>query len=141
MSSKATLPSLNVHISFDSQAFFHLVGIRQLQEWTKESLKEKPFSTAKGNIWTETPKSIPLAKIFTKLRWVEIDRKTHRVTYVNLPDITKLLSNPKIAGKGPVRILVIGRIYIITFHMTEINRSQRFLHSFYFTFYLAVQYK
>ena len=85
------------------------VGLKQLQEWTKESLKEKPFSTAKGKIWTLTPSSIPLHKIFMKLRWVEIDRKTHKVTYVNLPDITKLLSNPKLKGKGPVRILVTGK--------------------------------
>ena len=91
-----------------------LVGLRQLQEWTKESLKEKPFSTAKGKIWRLTPSNIPLHKIFTKLRWVEVDRKTHKVTYMNLPDITKLLSNPKLKGKGPVRILVTGKIYFIT---------------------------
>ena len=94
---------------------YQFVGLRQLQEWTKESLKEKPFSTAKGKIWTLTPSSIPLHKIYTKLRWMEIDRKTHEVTYVDLPDITKLLSNPKLKGKGPVRILVTGKIYFISF--------------------------
>ena len=100
------------------------IGLKQLQEWTKQSLKEKPFSTAKGKIWTETPSNIPLEKIFTKLRWVEIDRKTHKVTYVNLPDITKLLSNPKLEGKGPVRILVIGKLYYYYYLILSCNRNQ-----------------
>ena len=76
--------------------------------WTKESLKEKPFSTAKGKIWTETPSSIPLDKIYTKLRWVTKSRETYGVQTDELPDVIQLLTQPEIEDNGSFRILVQG---------------------------------
>ena len=53
---------------------FHL-GIKQIQKWTKQSLLEKPFNTAKGKIWTENPSDTPLDEIYTKLRLVKENKK------------------------------------------------------------------
>ena len=77
-------------------------------------MREKPFSTVKGKIWTETPNSIPLEKIFTKLCWVKKNRETFGVVNEELSDITELLSEQQ-GIDGPVRILVQG-IYFQTFN-------------------------
>lgn len=74
-----------------------------------ESLREKPFSTAKGKIWTETPSSIPLEKIFTKLSWVKLHRETYEVEKEDIFDITQLLSEHQLRESSPVRILVEGK--------------------------------
>ena len=95
------------------------LGLKQIQDWTKESLREKPFSTAKGKIWTETPSSIPLEKIFTKLRWVRKEREISSVKILDLEDITHfwnedlrditdLVTDKKIKETGPVLIGVTG---------------------------------
>ena len=83
-------------------------GLSEIQAWTKESLKEKPFSTAKGKIWTETQSSIPLDKIYTKLRWVTLSRETYGVQTEELSDITELLSEQQLEDSGSFRILVQG---------------------------------
>ena len=84
------------------------LGIQQIERWTKESLREKPFSAVKGKIWTETPSSIPLEKIFTKLCWVTKTRETYGVVYEELTDIAHLLIEQQLVANGPVRILVQG---------------------------------
>ena len=43
-------------------------GLQTIRKWTKESLLEKPFCTAKGKIWTEDPSDTPLDEVYTKLR-------------------------------------------------------------------------
>ena len=87
--------------------YYFDVGASRIRDWTKESLREKPFSTVKGKIWTETPSSIPLDKIFTKLQWVKKNRETYGTemeeTYgtemEELDDITQILSDEKLGTK------------------------------------------
>ena len=100
-------------------------GLKQIQTWTKESLREKPFCTAKGKVWTEMPSNIPLEKIFTKLRWV---RKIRDISFISLQDledisdlwnndlddlkdISDLVNEEKIKETGPVLIGVTGKCF------------------------------
>ena len=101
-----------------------LIGLRQLKEWTKQSLREKPFSTAKGKIWTENPSSIPLKEIFTKLTWVKTCRKTHGLEALPLCDITQLLNDEQLGVNGAVRILVVGEYFYPSYHKFQIVYSQ-----------------
>ena len=87
---------------------FHL-GLEEIQMLTKQSLREKPFSTAKGKIWTETPSSIPLEDIYTKLRWVKKHRRTFGLVFEELTDVTKLLNEHQLGYCGPVRVLAVGK--------------------------------
>ena len=108
---------------------YFLSGIKQLQQWTKESLSEKPFCTVKCLIWTETPVGAPFKDIFTKLKWVSRHSRTFGLVHEDLADVTKLLSENHLGYRGPVRILVAGK-YFATVHF---NRS-KYLRSFMFTF-------
>ena len=89
---------------------FFFTGLAKIRSWTKQSLREKPFSTAKGKIWTETPDDIPLKEIFTKLCWVKNCRKTYGVECEELSDITELLNEQQLGQTGPVRIVVEGKV-------------------------------
>ena len=97
-----------------SYCFFLILntGIEEIKLWTKESLKSKSFSTAKGKIWTERPSSIPLKHIYTKLNWLK--RKEDQVVVKEeLSDITELLGEQqlqqqKLKEKTTVRIGVKG---------------------------------
>ena len=71
-------------------------------------MKEKPFSTAKSIIWTETPGSIPLEEIYTKPRVVQKQRKMRSIETVELKDVNQLLGNPS-RPDSPPRILTIGK--------------------------------
>ena len=107
----------------------NILGLAEIQTWTKESLKEKPFCTAKGKIWTETPSSIPLDKIYTKLRWVTKSRETYGVQTEELSDITQLLSEQQLEDSGSFRILVQGEHFRLvekrfSFSDFEIRRIQ-----------------
>ncbi len=85
-------------------------GLKKLQAWTKQSLSEKPFATAKGKIWTLTPDHIPLKKIHTKLSLVQKERETDEVNRVPLSDITQLFSEETLqrCPSECTRILVTG---------------------------------
>ena len=85
-------------------------GLAEIKESTKQSLREKPFSTAKGKIWTETPIDIPLKAIFTKLCWVKNCRTTHGKECEELSGITELLNEQQLGQTGPVRIVVEGKV-------------------------------
>ena len=105
-------------------AFF--IGLQQLQTWTKESLKEKPFSTAKGKIWTETPSSIPLEKIYTRLRVVRKHKETFDVRTEELSSITQLLGDNEIGQCGPVRIVAKGKNKLNNiFNSMQISRIKK----------------
>ena len=65
----------------------------------------------KGKIWTETPSSIPLDKIFTKLQWVKKNRETYGTETEELDDITQILSEGQLGTNGTVRILVEGKCF------------------------------
>ena len=84
--------------------------MREIKEWTKESLREKPFSTAKGKIWTEKPSNIPLQKIFTKLCWVKLNRLTYEVGMEEMSDVTHLLNEQHHGENRPKRILIEGEV-------------------------------
>ena len=86
-------------LKFKPRDYYIYVGAHQIQDWTKESLREKPFSTVKGKIWTETPSSIPLDKIFTKLQWVKKNRETYGTETEELDDITQILSEGQLGTK------------------------------------------
>ena len=84
-------------------------GTEEIKKWTKESLRAKPFSTAKGKIWTETPSSIPLKKIYTKLSWLKKRKEDQVVVKEELLDINELLGEQQLQQqnleeKGAVRI-------------------------------------
>ena len=82
-------------------------GLQTIKEWTKESLLEKPFCTAKGKIWTETPSDTPLDEIYTNLRLVKKTRSKDTVKTEELSEFTQLLSQE---NDGPVRILATGTV-------------------------------
>ncbi len=74
------------------QHIFCSTGLQKLRAWTKQSLREKPFATAKGKFWTLTPNFIPLEKIYTKLNLVQKQRGTAEMKRIALSDITQLFS-------------------------------------------------
>ena len=93
-------------------------GVKEIKEWTKESLRAKPFSTAKGKLWTETPSSIPLEKIYTKLSWLKKRKEEHVIVKEELSDITELLGDQQLKQqhleeKGAVRIGVKGKYCLL----------------------------
>ena len=106
-----------------------LSGIKQLQQWTKESLSEKPFCTVKCRIWTETPVGIPFKDIFTKLKWVSRHSRTFGLVHEDLADVTKLLNEHHLGYRGPVRILVAGK-YFPLFISIGANISEVFMFKF-----------
>ena len=83
-------------------------GLQTIRKWTKESLLEKPFSTAKGKIWTENPSDTPLDDIYTKLRLVKKTRSKDRIKIEELSEFTQLLSQEM---DGPVRVLATGYMF------------------------------
>ena len=100
--------------------------MQEIKEWTKESLREKPFSTAKGKIWTETPSSILLQKIFTKLCWVKLNRLTYEVGMEEMSDVTHLLSEQHHGENRPKRILIEGEVSkSIQFTNTIVNQEAK----------------
>ncbi len=87
----------------------------ELQTWTKQSMREKPFATAKGKIWTLTPNYIPLEKIYTSLNLIQKERGTASVMKTPLSDITQLF-NEDILWQSPsdcTRILVTGKCQVM----------------------------
>ena len=75
-------------------------------------MREKPFSTAKGKIWTKTPSSIPLQKIYTKLSVFKKNRETFGVEMEELSDITQLVDRERLREPGPKRLLVKGTFHV-----------------------------
>ena len=88
-------------------------GIQDIKRWTRESLKERPFSTAKCKIWTETPSSIPLEEIYTKPRVVQKQRTVCNVTTEELKDVSEILGKSSVDCDGPVKVLTTGISFIL----------------------------
>ncbi len=82
-------------------------GMKDIQEWTRQSLREKPFSTAKGKIWTLTPSHIPLETIYTQLNLVQKERDIDLVAKEQLSDVSQLFDH-KVMNMAAARILVTG---------------------------------
>ena len=76
-------------------------------------MKQNSFSTAKTKIWTETPSSMPLERIYTKLSWLKKRKENEIVIKEKLSDITEILGEQQLKQqnleeKGAVRIGVKG---------------------------------
>ncbi len=82
-------------------------SIQKIQEWTRQSLREKPFSTAKGKIWTMTPSHIPLGKIYTQLNLLQKMRGICNIKTAPLSDVSQLF-NPNLTKTATEIILVTG---------------------------------
>ena len=132
-------PNFGDRINIDTceQAFklkhYVYVGASQIRTWTKESLREKPFSTVKGKIWTETPSSFHFDRMFTRLQWVKKKRETYGIETEELDDITQILSEEKLGTNGTKRILVEGKGFATitpvnslcsSLFLTELNQPQ-----------------
>ncbi len=90
----------------------------QLQTWTKQSLREKPFATTKGKIWTSSPNYIPLENIYTSLSLINKKRGTASLMKTPLSDITQLF-NEEILQRSPsdcTRIMVTGKLLCFVLH-------------------------
>ncbi len=83
----------------------------ELQTWTKQSMKQKPFSTAKGKPWTLTPNYVPLETIYTSLNLIQKERGTGFLKKHSLSDITQLLDKEILqkSSSDCTRILVTGK--------------------------------
>lgn len=94
------------------QPFFSS-GLQDLQQWTRQSLLEKPFSWTQGKLWTETPSSRPLVDIYTELYIIHGHKKKTRFPWERraennaVSDITQLFGRVELPTDCP-RILVTG---------------------------------
>ena len=84
--------------------------IQNIQRWTKESMKTKPFCLAVGKEWTKTPSKTDLREIHTDLSWTRKHRMAHKTDTTRLENIIHLLDEKQLGDHGPVRILVEGNI-------------------------------
>ena len=84
------------------------VGLNEIQELTKQSLRNKPFCLATGKEWEEKQRMMDLRDIHTKLSWTRKQRKTSGFEQTELNDITQILSEEQLGEDGPVRILIEG---------------------------------
>ena len=91
--------------------YMYFSGIQNIQKWTKESMKTKPFSLAVGKEWTLRPSKTDLREIHTDLSWTRKHRKVHKTETRRLENITHLLDEKQLGDHGPVRILVKGNIF------------------------------
>ena len=85
------------------------LGLDEIQEFTKQSLKTKPFLWAIGKEWEENPRKTDLRKIHTDLSWSRKHRKAHGFVTENIHSITDVLSVDDLGQGGPVRILMQGK--------------------------------
>ena len=85
------------------------VGLKEIQELTKQSLRSKPFCLAIGKEWEEKQRKMDLRGIHTKLSWTRKHRKASGFKQAKLDDITQILSEQQLGEDGPVRILVEGK--------------------------------
>ena len=91
--------------------FNFVLGLKKIQELTKQSMKTKPFCLAVSKDWTIPSGKIGLREIYTKLVWKKKNRKACMVEREFREDITKILSEERLEDEGPVRILVQGNFY------------------------------
>ena len=87
----------------------NLSGVRLIQEWTKGSMRQKPFCLVDNIDWIlSTAPEPPLKKVFTKLKWTRKHRNAYTVEKEDLEDITQVINENELQETGPVRILVQG---------------------------------
>ncbi len=79
-----------------------------MQELTKQSLRERPFSTVMTRLWTDSPRKEPMEGIYTRLSVVKKHREMCKTSTSGISDITQLLSEDHLSKDCPARILVKG---------------------------------
>ena len=89
-------------------------GLNEIQELTKQSLRNKPFCLAVGKEWEEKQRKTDLRDIHTKLSWNRKHRKARGFKQTELDDITQILNEEQLGEDGPVRILVQGTHLLLT---------------------------
>ena len=107
----------------NSKNISSIKGVQKLQEWTKQSLRDKPFSTLKGKIWTETPSTVSFQKIYTKLSYAKKSREPYGPVAENLGDITEILEEQEFNQLSSIRILIQGKLnssYVILVYFSHI---------------------
>ena len=88
---------------------YSFLGLDEIQEFTKQSLKTKPFLWAIGKEWEEDPRKTDLRKNHTELSWSRKHRKAHGFITENIHSITDVLSEDDLGEGCPVRILMQGK--------------------------------
>ena len=89
--------------------YFHFIfhqGLTEIQELTKQSLRNKPFCLAVGKEWEEKQRKMDLRDIHTKLSWTRKQRKASGFKETKLNNFTQILSKEQLNDDGPVRILI-----------------------------------
>ncbi len=99
-----------------------LTGLKNIQEWTKRSLQQKPFATAKGKIWTLTPSYMALEQIYTQLSLVRKKRGIGVINKLPLGHITQLFSE-ETTDEPCSRILITGRLLVLQYTGTKLPCS------------------
>ena len=109
--------------------FFFASGLNEIQELTKQSLRNKPFCLAVGKEWEEKQRKMDLRDIHTNLSWSRKHRKASGFKQTELNDITQILSEEQLGEDGPVRILVQGRHLELTLasfiNLNQLIRQQK----------------
>ena len=109
--------------------FFFASGLNEIQELTKQSLRNKPFCLAVGKEWEEKQRKMDPRDIHTKLSWTRKHRKASGFKQTELNDITQILSEEQLSEDGPVRILVQGRHLELTLasfiNLNQLIRQQQ----------------
>ena len=93
-----------------------IVGRKDIQLWTKQSMRTKPFCLAVGKDWTLKPNKTDLREVHTDLSWTHKHRKADGVKAKKLENITQLLDAEQLGEDGPVRILIQGKVIVKTLH-------------------------
>ena len=91
--------SINIIWKFNYEVYEHqksrhlILGFRQFQEWTKLSLLERQYGSAKGRMWIEEGHPVP-EDICNNYQWIKrtpVKARTFRENYYDKP-VTRILA-------------------------------------------------
>ncbi len=82
--------------------------IEEIQTWTRESIRRKPFCLVISKAWTTKPHKFPLELTYTKLEWVKRNRLPSGMARVEISDVTDILDEKQLGTTDPVRVLITG---------------------------------
>ena len=108
--------SVNKIWKFNYEVFGHqkprhfISGFIQIQEWTKRSLLERQYGSAKGRMWIEEGHPVP-EDICNNYQWIRrapLKARTFRENYYDKP-VTRILAEEEVGNSGPIKILLKGK--------------------------------